>query len=84
MTKQYKYYDFIMAAFVTVLVTSNLIGPAKVAQIEAPLLGILTFGAGVLFYLFPLSLAIFLPKSMATLPAAVLFGWVLQVWALPA
>lgn len=53
MTKQYKYYDFIMAAFVTVLVTSNLIGPAKVAQIEAPLLGILTFGAGVLF--FPIS-----------------------------
>lgn len=53
MTKQYKYYDFIMAAFVTVLVCSNLIGPAKVAQIEAPLLGILTFGAGVLF--FPIS-----------------------------
>jgi uncharacterized integral membrane protein (TIGR00697 family) len=49
MTKQYKYYDFIMAAFVTVLVCSNLIGPAKVAQIDAPLLGILTFGAGVLF-----------------------------------
>jgi uncharacterized integral membrane protein (TIGR00697 family) len=53
MTKQYKYYDFIMAAFVTVLVCSNLIGPAKVAQIDAPLLGILTFGAGVLF--FPIS-----------------------------
>jgi hypothetical protein len=53
MTKQYKYYDFIMAAFVTMLVCSNLIGPAKVAQIDAPLLGILTFGAGVLF--FPIS-----------------------------
>ena len=53
MQKQYKYYDFIMAAFVCVLVCSNLIGPAKVTQIEAPLLGTLTFGAGVLF--FPIS-----------------------------
>jgi queuosine precursor transporter len=51
--KQYKYYDFIMAAFVCVLVCSNLIGPAKVTQIDAPLLGTLTFGAGVLF--FPIS-----------------------------
>jgi uncharacterized integral membrane protein (TIGR00697 family) len=48
-----KYYDFIMAAFVTVLVCSNLIGPAKVTQIEMPLLGTITFGAGVLF--FPIS-----------------------------
>ena len=35
------------------LVCSNLIGPAKIAQIDAPLLGALTFGAGVLF--FPIS-----------------------------
>ncbi len=48
-----KYCDFIMAAFVTVLVCSNLIGPAKVTQIEMPLLGTITFGAGVLF--FPIS-----------------------------
>jgi queuosine precursor transporter len=53
MRKQYKYYDLIMSAFVCVLVCSNLIGPAKVTQIEAPLLGTLTFGAGVLF--FPIS-----------------------------
>jgi uncharacterized integral membrane protein (TIGR00697 family) len=51
--RTYKYYDFVMAAFVVVLVCSNLIGPAKVAQLEAPLLGTLTFGAGVLF--FPIS-----------------------------
>jgi hypothetical protein len=49
----YRYYDFVMAAFVTVLICSNLIGPAKIAQVEAPLLGALTFGAGVLF--FPIS-----------------------------
>ena len=49
----YRYYDFVMAAFVTVLICSNLIGPAKIAQIDVPVLGALTFGAGVLF--FPIS-----------------------------
>ncbi|HJS37730.1 MAG TPA: queuosine precursor transporter [Burkholderiales bacterium] len=42
-----------MAAFVTVLICSNLIGPAKISQIELPVLGTLVFGAGVLF--FPIS-----------------------------
>jgi uncharacterized integral membrane protein (TIGR00697 family) len=42
-----------MAAFVTILICSNLIGPAKIVQMDAPLLGTLTFGAGVLF--FPIS-----------------------------
>jgi uncharacterized integral membrane protein (TIGR00697 family) len=51
--RQYRYYEFVMAAFVTVLVCSNLIGPAKIAQVEVPLFGALTFGAGVLF--FPIS-----------------------------
>ena len=51
--RTYRYYDFVMVAFVVVLVCSNLIGPAKIAQVEAPLLGTLTFGAGVLF--FPIS-----------------------------
>jgi uncharacterized integral membrane protein (TIGR00697 family) len=49
----YRYYEFVMAAFVTVLVCSNLIGPAKIAQLELPLIGAVTFGAGVLF--FPIS-----------------------------
>jgi queuosine precursor transporter len=51
--RSYRYYEFVMAAFVTVLVCSNLIGPAKIAQIDLPLLGAVTFGAGVLF--FPIS-----------------------------
>lgn len=51
--RSYKYFEFVMAAFVTILICSNLIGPAKIAQIDAPLLGTLTFGAGVLF--FPIS-----------------------------
>lgn len=46
----YKYYDFVMAAFVTVLLCSNLIGPAKAAEITLPLLGTVRFGAGVLFF----------------------------------
>jgi len=51
--RQYRYYEFVMVAFVVILICSNLIGPAKIAQIDAPLLGTLTFGAGVLF--FPIS-----------------------------
>jgi hypothetical protein len=51
--RSYKYYEFVMAAFVTILICSNLIGPAKIAQVEVPVLGPLTFGAGVLF--FPIS-----------------------------
>lgn len=51
--RNYRYYEFVMAAFVTVLICSNLIGPAKIAQVDLPLLGLFTFGAGVLF--FPIS-----------------------------
>src|SRR5918911_2004097 len=51
--RSYRYYDFVMVAFVVVLVCSNLIGPAKIAQFDAPVVGTLTFGAGVLF--FPIS-----------------------------
>jgi uncharacterized integral membrane protein (TIGR00697 family) len=49
----YRYYDFIMAAFVAVLLCSNLIGAAKTAQLDLPLVGLVTFSAGVLF--FPIS-----------------------------
>ena len=44
----YKYYDLIMAIFVTVLLCSNLIGVSKVVTV-----GGLTFGGGNLF--FPIS-----------------------------
>ncbi len=46
--RQYKYYDLILGAFVCVLLCSNLIGPAKVAEVHG-----VDFGAGVLF--FPIS-----------------------------
>jgi uncharacterized integral membrane protein (TIGR00697 family) len=51
--RNYRYYEFVMAAFVTVLICSNLIGPAKIVQMDLPLLGTAVFGAGVLF--FPIS-----------------------------
>jgi queuosine precursor transporter len=47
-TRLYKYYDLVMALFVTILLCSNVIGAAKVCTVWG-----FTFGAGVLF--FPIS-----------------------------
>jgi queuosine precursor transporter len=51
--RQYRYFEWVLVGFVTVYLCSNLIGPAKAAEINLPLIGAFTFGAGVLF--FPLS-----------------------------
>jgi len=51
--RHFKYYDFVMAAYVCVLLCSNLIGPAKETTISLPFGGSVTFLAGVLF--FPIS-----------------------------
>ena len=51
--KNYRYYDLILGAYVCVLLCSNLIGPAKVTTLQLPLVGSVTFMAGVLF--FPIS-----------------------------
>ncbi|HVE60012.1 MAG TPA: queuosine precursor transporter [Pyrinomonadaceae bacterium] len=51
--RTYKYYDLIMAAFVAVLLCSNLIGVQKVSSINLPFYGEYIYGAGVLF--FPIS-----------------------------
>jgi len=48
--RQFRYFDFVMAAFVTILLLSNLIGAAKQAELDIPLAGTITFGAGVLFF----------------------------------
>lgn len=53
LSRNYKYYDLIMAAFVCVLLCSNLIGVHKVTAVNLPFFGQFIFGAGVLF--FPLS-----------------------------
>lgn len=51
--KKYKYYDLLMAAFVAVILCSNLIGVHKVSQVDLPVYGEYIYGAGVLF--FPIS-----------------------------
>ena len=64
--RRYRYYDIVMAAFVTVLLCSNLIGPAKTSAVDlglpifpslhpergALLTSILVFGAGNIFFPF--------------------------------
>src|SRR5476649_617110 len=52
-TREFRYYDFVMAAYVCVLLCSNLIGPAKETTVLLPIVGSLTFLCGVLF--FPIS-----------------------------
>ena len=47
--RSFRYFEFVMAAFVTILICSNLIGPAKIVQLD----GLPAFGAGLLF--FPIS-----------------------------
>jgi uncharacterized integral membrane protein (TIGR00697 family) len=51
--KNYRFYDLILGAYVCVLLCANLIGPAKVSTVQVPLIGPVTFAAGVLF--FPIS-----------------------------
>jgi queuosine precursor transporter len=53
MQRSYKYYDLILGAYVCVLLCANLIGAAKVSTVYLPLIGPVTFLAGVLF--FPIS-----------------------------
>lgn len=49
--RHFRYYDLVMAAFVAILLLSNIIGASKLATV-----GGFTFGAGILF--FPLSYVI--------------------------
>lgn len=46
----FRYYDLVMAAFVTILLLSNLIGAAKPSYIVLPNGEQWSFGAGVLFF----------------------------------
>ena len=51
--RDFEYFDFVMAAFVAILLLSNVLGAGKIASIDVPGLGAWPFGAGILF--FPLS-----------------------------
>jgi uncharacterized integral membrane protein (TIGR00697 family) len=53
---QFRTYDLVMAAFVTILLLSNVLGAGKVAQVTLPGIGPWPFGAGILF--FPVSYVI--------------------------
>jgi queuosine precursor transporter len=53
---QFRNFDIVMAAFVAILLLSNVIGAAKLAQVDFPLIGPQIFGAGILF--FPVSYVI--------------------------
>src|SRR5215212_582039 len=52
----FRYFDFVMAAFVTILLLSNVLGAGKVATVKLPGIGPWPFGAGILF--FPISYVI--------------------------
>jgi len=51
-----RYFDYVMAAFVTILLLSNVLGAGKVAVVQLPGIGAWPFGAGILF--FPISYVI--------------------------
>lgn len=51
-----RHYDVVMAAFVTILLLSNVLGAGKVAVVDLPGVGLWPFGAGILF--FPVSYVI--------------------------
>jgi uncharacterized integral membrane protein (TIGR00697 family) len=54
--RQFRYFDFVMAAFVTILLLSNVIGAGKRAVVHLPWGVDAPFGAGILF--FPISYVI--------------------------
>lgn len=54
--RPFRYFDLVMAAFVTILLLSNVIGAGKVAVLDLPEIGAWEFGAGILF--FPVSYVI--------------------------
>ncbi|MBU3078618.1 queuosine precursor transporter [Sphingomonas quercus] len=54
--RQLRYFDFVMVAFVVILLLSNVLGAGKRAVVDLPLVGPWPFGAGLLF--FPVSYVI--------------------------
>jgi uncharacterized integral membrane protein (TIGR00697 family) len=48
--RHFRWFDFMMAAFVTILLLSNVIGAGKVAIVTVPGIGPWPFGAGILFF----------------------------------
>lgn len=53
---RFRYFDFVMAAFVVILLLSNVVGAEKRSVVDLPGIGLWPFGAGILF--FPISYVI--------------------------
>ena len=47
---RFRYFDFVMVAFVVVLLLSNVIGAEKRSTVDLPIIGPWPFGAGILFF----------------------------------
>jgi hypothetical protein len=47
---RFRYFDFVMTAFVVILLLSNLIGASKRAELDLPVIGLWSFGAGLFFF----------------------------------
>ena len=47
---QFRYFDYVMVAFVVILLLSNLIGASKRAELDLPVIGMWSFGAGLFFF----------------------------------
>lgn len=77
MRKQYRFYDVVMALFVTTLLISNLLSSAKIIDLGLTLGTLrLSFDAGTLIFPISYILATFLPKCTATSEAVALSGLV--------
>jgi queuosine precursor transporter len=48
--RQFRYFPYVMAAFVAILLLSNIIGASKRSFVTLPIIGEWSFGAGVLFF----------------------------------
>lgn len=53
---RFRYFDFVMTAFVVILLLSNVVGAEKRSVVDLPGIGLWPFGAGILF--FPISYVI--------------------------
>ena len=48
--RAYRHYDLVLAAFVAILLLSNVLGAGKIAVVDLPVVGPWPFGAGILFF----------------------------------
>ena len=72
--RHFRYYDLIMAAFVAILLLSNIIGASKPSYVTLPGGTEWSFGAGVLF--FPLLILLVGAIALQLAHLAARRGWI--------